>query len=119
MSFPIRMIVFGIAIVVIPVIALLYATEQINTNQKGKIPPDQQIEQILKAHNQDLLSLPGVNGTAIGVKEGKPCIKVYVSEKSPELDQKIPSQLSGYPVEVEEKGEIQTLPQNPQNIPKT
>ena len=40
---------------------------------------------------------------------GKPCIKVYVAEKTPELLKQIPSSIEGYPVEVQEAGEIRAL----------
>lgn len=70
------------------------------------------IEQALKEHTNELMSIPGVVGTAIGLCDERPCIKVYVTEKTPELERKIPSILEGYPVMVEESGEFRKLPQN-------
>ncbi|MBI1924994.1 hypothetical protein HYR99_12195 [Candidatus Poribacteria bacterium] len=58
------------------------------------------------------MSIPGVVGTAQGVCDGKPCIKVFVITKTPELERKIPRVLEGHPVMVQETGEIQALPQN-------
>jgi hypothetical protein len=42
--------------------------------------------------------------------EGKPCIKVYVIEETPDLDQRIPHNLDGHPVVVEETGKLKALP---------
>lgn len=67
------------------------------------------IEEVLKQHTDRLMSLPGVVGTAIGECEGKPCIKVLVVKKTPELLKKIPPKLEGFSVSVEETGEIRRL----------
>jgi len=67
------------------------------------------IEEELKKHTGYLLSIPGVTGTAIGLCGGKPCIKVYVLKKTPELDEKIPGQIEGYTVVIEETGEFKPL----------
>lgn len=58
------------------------------------------------------MSLPGVVGTAQGRCDNKPCIKIYVIKRTPELDEKIPDILEGYPVIIEETGEIKALPEN-------
>lgn len=69
------------------------------------------IDEVLKDHTEELMSLPGVIGTAQGLCDNNPCIKVYVIKKTPELDQKIPDNLEGYQVMVEETGEIKALPE--------
>ncbi len=69
------------------------------------------IEEVLRAHTRELMSHPGVVGTAQGLCAGRPCIKVYVVEKSPELARVIPSLIEGYPVEVEATGELRPLPE--------
>ena len=70
------------------------------------------IEQVLQEHAGELISLAGVVGVAQGLDDGKPCIKVLVIEKTAELEQKIPKVLQGYPVVVEQTGEIRALPKN-------
>jgi hypothetical protein len=45
---------------------------------------------------------PGVSGTAIGERRGKPCLKVYVSD--PNVGRSLPSSHEGYPVVVETTG---------------
>jgi hypothetical protein len=58
------------------------------------------------------MSIPGVVGTAQGLCDGQPCIKVLVIQKTPEIEEKIPETLEGYPVEIEPTGEIKPLPKN-------
>lgn len=64
------------------------------------------IEAVLKAHTDRLMAFTGVVGTGIGGCEGRPCIKVYVVKATPELLNKIPREIEGYRVAVEETGEI-------------
>jgi hypothetical protein len=45
---------------------------------------------------------PGVAGTAIGEKHGRPCLKVFVSDT--EAGRSLPTSLGGYPVVVEKTG---------------
>jgi hypothetical protein len=67
------------------------------------------IEEVLRAHTEVLMGFPGVVGTAQGLCDGKPCIKVYVIRKTPDLERQIPDSLEGYPVMIEETGEIKAL----------
>ncbi len=71
--------------------------------------PERPIEEVLKEHTDELMSVEGVVGTAIGDCDGKPCIKVLVVKKTPALEKKIPSNLEGYAVSVVETGEIKAL----------
>ena len=50
---------------------------------------------------------PGVSGTAVGEKGGKPCLKVYVSDR--EAGRSIPKDVGGYPVVVETTGPFRGL----------
>lgn len=68
------------------------------------------IEEVLREQTSGLMTLPGVVGTAQGLCQGRPCIKVYVIEESPELAGKIPDFIEGYPVAVEVTGELHPLP---------
>jgi len=72
--------------------------------------PRRTIEEALKAHTDRLMSIPGVVGTAQGLCEGKPCIKVFVSKKTSELLRQVPAVAGGYPVAVEETGEFHAFP---------
>lgn len=69
------------------------------------------IEAVLKAHTEKLMAIPGVVGTGQGLCDGKPCIRVYISQKSDELEQRLPKSLDGYVVDVVETGEFRAGPQ--------
>lgn len=68
------------------------------------------IEEALKTHTPELMSLPGVIGTGQGLCEGQPCVKVLVVEKTPELERAIHAILKGVPVTVQETGRIRARP---------
>jgi hypothetical protein len=81
-------------------------------NGQGKDEmPIKTIEDVLKEHSKELMFIPGVVGTALGLCKDEPCIKVFVIQETPELKQRIPHRLGGYPVSVEETGEIRALPE--------
>jgi hypothetical protein len=67
------------------------------------------IESVFREHQNRLLSLDCVVGVAIGECNGRPCIKVYVSQKDSARLKKIPAVLEGYPVSIENSGEFQAL----------
>jgi hypothetical protein len=64
------------------------------------------LEEVLRAHTAALLAVPGVLGTAQGLCEGSPCVKVLVARTTPDLLRAIPASLDGYPVAIEETGEL-------------
>ncbi|MGH8003363.1 MAG: hypothetical protein ACRECJ_01385 [Limisphaerales bacterium] len=70
------------------------------------------IQQVQEEHTDHLMSLPGVVGTAIGESQGKPCIKVYVTQNTAEIEKGVPDSLEGYPVVIEETGEFKALDQD-------
>ncbi len=77
--------------------------------QEERPVPEKTIEQVLRDHTDSLMSLPGVVGTAQGLCDGQPCIKVVIVKKTPELLRQIPAEIEGYTVAVEETGEIRAL----------
>jgi hypothetical protein len=64
------------------------------------------IDQVLAAHSDSLMALPGVVGTAIGLSDGERCIKVMVTDSSVAAKSRIPPRLEGYRVVVEVTGTI-------------
>lgn len=64
------------------------------------------IDEVLAAHTDSLMALPGVVGTAIGLCEGERCIKVLVADSNPATRRSIPDRLEGYRVLVEVTGTI-------------
>ena len=78
---------------------------------KGQPMPEKTIEQVQEQHTGQWMAIPGVEGTAIGLFEGKPCIKIFSSREPQELQDKIPSSVEGYPVIIEETGTFRALDQ--------
>jgi hypothetical protein len=50
------------------------------------------------------MALPGVVGTAIGLCDGAPCIRVFLADSSAVAG--VPDRLEGYPVKAEVTGRI-------------
>ena len=77
-----------------------------------EIMPGPDINDALRAHDQELLAVPGVVGVYVGVldDENTPCLKVMIVKRTPELEQKIPKSLEGYTVVMEETGAIRPMP---------
>jgi len=71
--------------------------------------PGNVIREVLKRHTDELMAVPGVVGVAEGKPRGRPCIKVFVVERNPELLRQIPDTIEGYPLQVEESGELRAL----------
>ncbi|MCK4728123.1 MAG: hypothetical protein KAT27_04295 [Desulfobacterales bacterium] len=78
-------------------------------SEKGQRMPARTIEQVLKDKTDEWMAIPGVEGTAIGLFEGKPCIRVFTSTNPQELQSKIPSTVENYPVIIEETGTFRAL----------
>lgn len=72
------------------------------------------IEDIRQQHEDQLLELPNVVGVGVGEKNGKPTIKVFVTQKVPADSltpaQIVPKQLDQYDVDVEEIGNVAAAP---------
>lgn len=86
--------------------AVLGAAAGAEGQQGDQSMPAKPIEAVLREHTGWLMALPGVMGTAQGECAGRPCVKVYVVEKTAELVRQIPADLDGYAVVIEETGTI-------------
>ncbi len=69
------------------------------------------INAVLSRHDRELMAIPGVAGVYVGLLDdgATPCLKVMVVRDTGEVRRKIPKQLEGYPVVVEETGEIRPM----------
>ncbi len=108
----IKIIIFSTGMFLICGSTASSANETGENGEKNKHMVQKPIEEVLKGHTNRLMSIPGVSGTAQSLCEGQPCIKVFVIKKTPELEQKIPSILGGYPVVIQETGKFRALPEN-------
>lgn len=100
------------AVMILSIIALVFINidcKKCSISQEEKAMQQKSIEEVLKTHTPDLMSIPGVVGTAIGKQKDNLCIIIMVIKKTPELTEKIPSTLEGFPVVIQETGEIRAL----------
>jgi hypothetical protein len=52
------------------------------------------------------MAISGVVGTGIGTCDGVRCLKVFVLERTPAIESRIPAGVDGYPVRVEITGRV-------------
>ena len=71
--------------------------------------PEKTINSVLAENSDRLMAVPGVVAVAQSECDGEPCIKVYVTESTPELLERIPDRIEGFIVTVEESGDIRAL----------
>ena len=83
--------------------------EQAEIGQEDPSMPNKRLEEILQEYTDSLMTMSGVVGTAQGLCDGEPCIRVFVIKKSDELMGQIPPMIEGYPVDVQETGEFRKL----------
>ena len=85
-------------------------TQQDEKQGEKVVMAKRDINQVKDAHTPELMAIPGVVGVYIGqIKDNQPCIGVMVVKKTPELLKKIPKDLDGYPVKIDETGEIKPM----------
>lgn len=108
----------AIIIILIGVVAVsdlgFMAAEINNYKEKNELKP-KTIEAVLKKHTAKLMSIPGVVGTGQGICDDKPCIKIFVIETTPALTQQVPKIIEGFPVDLEESGEVRAYPEKKLN----
>lgn len=70
------------------------------------------IKEVKEAHEGRLMAIDGVQGVGIGQRADADglAIKVYVDNKTKALQEMLPKQLEGYPVQIEVSGEFNALP---------
>jgi len=68
---------------------------------------DPKLEAAQRELTSRVMGRPGVTGTAIGERGGKPCLKVYVDERG--VAKTLPRTIDGFRVVVEVTGRIRRL----------
>jgi hypothetical protein len=63
------------------------------------------ITMVKDQYGDRLMAIPGVVGVGVGECGGQPCIKVFVARLA-DLTARVPTQLDGYPVAIEETGDF-------------
>jgi hypothetical protein len=98
-------------------VILLFAVQDISCHEATrKEPPVQSmpkkdINDVLRAHDREMMKIPGVVGIYVGLMEdgATPCLKVMVERRTPELEKIIPKTLEGFPVVLDETGIIRPV----------
>ena len=70
---------------------------------------DDSVELARKQVTRKVMGMKGVVGTAIGLRRGKPCIKVYLEKDDAGLRRRLPRSARGVPVDVEVTGGMHRL----------
>jgi hypothetical protein len=78
--------------------------------QKGKTMSGKSIQQVLSEKTAEWMAIEGVVGTAIGLCDDEPCIKIFTSGDPAQVQAKIPSTVENHPVVVERIGEVRARP---------
>lgn len=66
--------------------------------------PERTIQEVQEAHTEEWMRVRGVVGTGIGLCEDVPCIVVFATEMTDEVEARIPDEVEGHPVRVEVTG---------------
>jgi len=67
------------------------------------------IEEVLEERTDQWMAIPGVEGTAMGLFQGEPCIMILSSVAPQQLRSKIPETIDGYHVAIEQTGTFRAL----------
>ena len=76
---------------------------------KGSLVSEKTIEQVLEERTDQWMAIPGVEGTAIGLFEDRPCIMILSSVAPQQLRSKIPETLNGYNIVIQQTGTFRAL----------
>ena len=64
------------------------------------------IEDACRKVTRQVIGIDGVSGTAIGLKDGKGCVKVYLERDDARLRSRVPRSMDGGRGEVEVTGKV-------------
>jgi hypothetical protein len=99
--------------VCLPVLIVLSSIILYSQNMaQGNSPePKRDINDVLAAHDSELLAIPDVIGVYVGTtEEGRtPCLKVMLARKNPESERKIPRMIDGYHIVTEVTGSVRAF----------
>src|SRR5437660_5767344 len=95
----------------LPVLIVLSSIVVYSQNMENSPQPKRDINNVLAAHDSELLAIPDVVGVYVGTtEEGRaPCLKVMLARKNPESERKIPRMIDGYHVVTEVTGSVRAF----------
>jgi len=72
-----------------------FGLSMVQAAEQGDGVTEASVADILSHHTEQLMMLPGVVAVGRGECDGRPCIKVFASESSPELLAQLPKKIDG------------------------
>ena len=102
-------LVLGAVGLVLGLAACAPAPSATERQAERKEPGMGDVRQVLEAHRDQWHAIPGVQGTGVGVHDGRSVIFIYVSEDSAELREQLPQEQDGVPVVIRVVGPIEPL----------
>lgn len=94
----------------LPVLVLAATWAGCGTQKQEDAVPREDIMAVVDEHAPQLIAIEGVAGVAVGALDtGEPCVRIYVVKLTDELRARLPATLGGWPVDIEESGEIRPL----------
>lgn len=67
------------------------------------------VNDVKKKYEKKIMNIPGVVGIGVGMLDDVDAITVMVVEKTALIEKKVPQQLKGFPVIIQETGTIRAL----------
>ena len=64
---------------------------------------------VIQEHSEHLLGIPGVVGISQGLLQGKPCLQIFVEDRPPPPQDRLPPILEGYPVVIKTTGPFRAV----------
>ena len=96
------------------VAVLLGAAPCSQSNQPSSQPEStvsqKPIEQVLREQTPSLMKIPGVVGVGQALCADEPCIRIYLAQRTPDIERRIPRRIEGYPTSLEVTGLIRATP---------
>lgn len=95
---------------IVAVLALALALAACGPQRREEAVERPDIMSVVDAHAPRLIAIDGVAAIAVGALDsGEPCVRIYVVELTDSLRAQLPRTLEGWPVDIEESGEIRPL----------
>lgn len=88
------------------VLVLSGCTVDVGTDESVMAEREASIQEVQEAHTPEWMAVPGVVGTGIGLCDAEPCIRVFVTRLTEEIEREIPAEVEGYRVRIEVTGEV-------------
>jgi hypothetical protein len=96
--------------ILVAVLACGCGADQKQQHQREPARPMKTIDEVIKTYSDSLMAIPGVVGLYHGQDDsGRTCLKVMVRQRTPEVERRIPERIEGYPVIIDETGEIKPM----------